>query len=288
MAFLWRLNKLPIFSQEVEHDNLREESMKLKGKQLLLTGATGGIGIAVARKLHRSGVSLVLSCLHESKLAELNAELGAEHNLISADVTSANGREALVKHCVKVGGIDGVINLAGVLDFGLFEQQSEAMLEKMLTVNLMSPMLLTQAMLPHLRTRDESVILNVGSIFASIGHPGFVAYCATKAGLMRFSESLNRELADSSVRVVYIAPRATNTPLNDDRVNSMNSELGVKSDSPEWVADQIVAMLSSSEASRYLGWPEKLFVKINALAPRVVASALAKNLSVIKSYAKRD
>jgi len=261
--------------------------MKLRGKRLLLTGATGGIGMAVARKLHGAGASLVLSCLHEDGLAELSEELGADHLLVSADVASAQGRVKLVTYCEEFGGIDGVINLAGMLDFGLFEQQPEEILEKMVAVNLTGPMLLSKALLPQLLRREESVILNVGSIFASIGHPGFVAYCATKAGLMRFSEALSRELADSPICVTYIAPRATNTRLNDDRVNSMNAELGIHSDSPEWVADQIVAMISAPRSSRYLGWPEKLLVKINALAPRVVTSALTKNLGVIKRHAQR-
>ena len=73
--------------------------MKLRGKRLLLTGATGGIGMAVARKLHGAGASLVLSCLHEDGLAELSEELGADHLLISADVASAQGRVKLVTYC---------------------------------------------------------------------------------------------------------------------------------------------------------------------------------------------
>ena len=157
----------------------------------------------------------------------------------------------------------------------------------MITINLAAPILLTRLLLDQLTSRDEAVILNVGSIFGSIGHPGFTAYCATKAGLMRFTEALSRELADTAVRVAYIAPRATKTSLNDDRVNALNKELGNKSDNPELVADQIVAMLKNHSVLEYLGWPEKLFVKVNALLPGVVGSALIKNLSKIKHYARR-
>jgi len=213
--------------------------------------------------------------------------LNGNHVIVCADVSSEQGREAIVSACSNAGGIDGIINLAGILDFALFAQQEVGLLERMITINLAAPILLTRLLLDQLTSRDEAVILNVGSIFGSIGHPGFTAYCATKAGLMRFTEALSRELADTPVRVAYIAPRATKTSLNDDRVNALNKELGNKSDNPELVADQIVAMLENNSVVEYLGWPEKLFVKINALLPGVVGSALIKNLSKIKHYARR-
>ena len=261
--------------------------MNLNGKTLLLTGATGGIGKLVAQRLDAAGACIVLSCYLQDALAELSAELNGNHVVVCADVSSEQGREAIVSACSNAGGIDGIVNLAGILDFALFAQQEVGLLERMITINLAAPILLTRLLLDQLMSRDEAVILNVGSIFGSIGHPGFTAYCATKAGLMRFTEALSRELADTPVRVAYIAPRATKTSLNDDRVNALNKELGNKSDNPELVADQIVAMLENNSVVEYLGWPEKLFVKINALLPGVVGSALIKNLSKIKHYARR-
>ena len=261
--------------------------MQLNEKTILLTGATGGIGRLVATRLHAAGARLVLGCFMEDALRDLNEELGGTHVTACADLSTVGGRQTVVDACIEAGGIDAVINLAGILDFGLFEQQSEGLLEKMVAINLTAPILLTSALLPQLQSKSQSVILNVGSIFGSIGHPGFTAYCATKSGLMRFSEALGRELADGTVRVAYIAPRATNTGLNDERVNGMNKELGIKTDSPELVADEIVATLLSSANVRYLGWPEKLFVKLNALLPSVVGSALIKNLAIIKRYAAR-
>ena len=261
--------------------------MNLNGKTLLLTGATGGIGKLVAQRLDAAGACIVLSCYLQDALAELSTELNGNHVIVCADVSSEQGREAIVSACAGAGGIDGIVNLAGILDFALFAQQEVGLLERMITINLAAPILLTRLLLDQLMNKKEAVILNVGSIFGSIGHPGFTAYCATKAGLMRFTEALSRELADTPVRVAYIAPRATKTSLNDDRVNALNKELGNKSDNPELVADQIVAMLENNSVVEYLGWPEKLFVKINALLPGVVGSALIKNLSKIKHYARR-
>jgi len=261
--------------------------MNLKGKTFLLTGATGGIGRLVAQRLNAAGARLVLSCYLPDLLADLKAELDGDHAIVCADVSSEEGRAAIVSACSEAGGIDGIVNLAGILDFALFAQQQVGLLEKMIAINLTAPILLTRLLLDELTSREEAVILNVGSIFGSIGHPGFTAYCATKAGLMRFTEALSRELADTSIRVAYIAPRATKTKLNDDRVNALNKDLGNKSDNPELVADQIVAMLEDNSVLRYLGWPEKLFVRLNALLPRVVGSALSKNLPKIKQHARR-
>jgi len=128
------------------------------------------------------------------------------------------------------------------------------------------------------------MILNVGSVFGSIGHPGFVAYCTSKAGMKMFSESLARELADTNVKVAYIAPRATATALNSNKVNDLNLALGNSVDSPDHVAQQIIAQLKSGKILQYLGWPEKLFVRVNALLPSVVHNALVKKLSIIKGF----
>lgn len=264
--------------------------MDLKGKRILLTGADGGIGSILSRKLAAIGADLVLCSHQQASLEKLAADLLASGgtgaiNTQVANMTRAEDREHLVSTCAQLGGIDVLVNLAGVLDFHLFEAQPPAVIERIITINLLGPMLLCHAFLPQLKARKEATILNVGSIFASIGHPGFVAYCASKAGIKSFSESLGRELADTGVRVSYIAPRATATALNTDRVNAMNARLGNKMDTPDYVAQQIVNQLESGKLLSYLGWPEKLFVRINALLPAVVHKALVKNLGLIKQFA---
>ncbi|PCJ23950.1 MAG: short chain dehydrogenase [SAR86 cluster bacterium] len=259
--------------------------MNIRGKKILLTGATGGIGELLAGLLHEQGAKLVLSCFQQQALQQLNEKLGGVHTLACADIASYEGRKEIVDVCQESGGIDAVINLAGVLNFNLFENQSAQLIEKTLSINLVAPVLLSQALIPMLREREEAMILNVGSIFGSIGHPGFVAYCTSKAGMKCFSEALSRELADSSIHVSYIAPRATRTALNDARINDLNSALGNKSDSPEYVAGEILKLFKSKHLVSFLGWPEKLFVRVNALMPGLVRRSLVKNLRVIKHYA---
>jgi len=112
-------------------------------------------------------------------------------------------------------------------------------------------------------------------------------YGASKAGLKVFSEALRRELADSSVRVLYVAPRATQTPMNSTRVIAMNEALGNAMDPPIKVAS---AILSRIQAGRWgaltIGWPERLFVVLNSLLPAVTDSALLRQLPRIRQYSR--
>lgn len=258
--------------------------MKFDNSRILVTGASGGIGSALCRLLVDEGARLVLVDHDPDRLARLSEEIGSAHECVPADITTEAGRRRIAESC-RHDGLDALVNLAGILDFHLFDQQPPELLERMLAVNLLAPILLCRELLPLLRERESATILNVGSVFGSIGHPGFVAYCASKAGLKGFSEALARELADSRVQVCYIAPRATATALNSDRVNQMNEALGNRADPPELVAREIAALLRKGGGTRYLGWPEKLFVRLNALLPGLVHRALVKNLEIIKHYA---
>jgi short-subunit dehydrogenase len=259
--------------------------MQLQGKQVLLTGATGGIGWAIAEKLSAAGARLLLVGRNEDKLRQLQLALPGEHRSLPADLNHPEGRAAVVQAC-KESGLDVWVNAAGVLDFQLFDGQDNEQVERMLTTNLVSPILLAHALLPLLQQRQDAVLVNIGSIFGSIGHPGFAAYCASKFGLRGFTEALQRELAESSVRVLYLAPRATHTDLNSMAVTALNEALGNSVDSPHKVAQELMNLLSGSRKHRYMGWQERFFVRINSLFPGVVHSALVKKLPIIRHHAQ--
>ncbi len=259
--------------------------MQLMGKRLLVTGASGGIGTALCRLLEQHGVKLVMTCHQAAPVDDLRATLGKAHDIVPADISTQAGRDEIVSVCEHAGGIDGVINLAGIMDFSLFANQSPQMISRTLEINTLSPILLTHQLLPQLTQKDSAIILNVGSIFGSIGHPGFTVYCASKAAIKTFSEALSREMADTPVRVSYIAPRATATKLNSEKVMALNTALGNKADTPDYVARQIIDTLLSEQSQRFLGWPEKLFVRLNALFPSLVHRALVGKLKLIKQYA---
>jgi len=165
------------------------------------------------------------------------------------------------------------------------ENHDEDAIAELIGLNVTATLQLTHRLLPMLRRRERAVVLNLGSTFGSIGYPGFSAYCASKFALRGFSEALRRELADTHVRVLYVAPRATRTTMNGDAIIAMNADLGVTMDDPSVVASAVVKALRHEREEVYLGWPERLFVRLNQLLPRRVDQALRKQLPVIKRFA---
>lgn len=260
--------------------------MRLKDKYLLLTGASGGIGQAIARELDKTGVRLLLTGRNKEKLETLQQSLSGDHQLVIADINTPEGRDAIVERCQQVK-LKLFVNASGILDFQLYEQQDNHCIESMMATNLLSPMLLCQSLIPILKEHQQAAIINIGSIFGSIGHPGFTAYCASKFGLRGFTEALQRELADGPIKVSYLAPRATKTNLNSSAVSELNEALGNTTDSPEQVAREVMHILSDNQKQRYMGWPEKLFVRLNGLFPGIVHGALVKKLPIIRQYAQR-
>lgn len=251
---------------------------------ILITGASGGIGRATAETLAHGGHRLLLTGRDPTRLAEAAAACGDRADSVSADLTTAEGRHEVIRAATGID-VDTLINNAGINELVPFEQMGEADIARMIEANVTAPLLLTRGLLGHLRGLDAARIVNVGSTFGTIGYPGYVVYSATKFALRGFSEALRRELADSPIVVQYIAPRATRTPLNSDRADAMNAELGNAVDDPADVAAAIARILDRGPGDYYLGWPEKLFARINAIAPRVVARALKGQLGTIRRYA---
>jgi short-subunit dehydrogenase len=123
---------------------------------------------------------------------------------------------------------------------------------------------LISLLLPHLMTLPQSRLVFVGSVLGHIGLPGHAVYGASKSALHGFAEALRRELTDTSVRVQWLAPRATETDFNDALAQEFNRLTGTPSDAVGVVAQALVKLLRSSSAERVLGWSERLGVRLNA------------------------
>lgn len=265
--------------------------LNISKMHILLTGATGGIGKASALRLAQQGVRIVAVGRNPETLQQLVQQLpkhpDGPHSFIVADLGQQQDIEAL---CSKIEHleqpINTLINMAGVNALALFEDQSSQQIRDIINTNLVSTMLLTHALLPTLKSQPEARIINVGSTFGSIGFPGYVTYCSTKFALRGFTEALSRELSDSNIGVQYFAPRATQTPLNSDAANALNQALKNPVDSPAEVARELARFIRKASANRFLGWPEKLFVKINGLMPSIVSNSISKQLSTIKGHAQ--
>lgn len=256
-------------------------------RTVLITGATGGIGRALADALADEGHSLVLTGRDQAHLYEIASVLGDETASKAADLTTADGRDAIERICRETG-VDTVINNAGTNELTRVDQMDEREIEAMITANVTAPLTLTRALLPHLQRQPGARILNIGSTFGAIGFPGYAVYSATKFALRGFSEALRRELAGDDVGITYIAPRATRTRLSAGRADALNRELGNAVDEPEVVARAIVHLLERAPGDYYLGLPEKLFARINMIAPRLVTRSLRRRLDTIRRHADRD
>jgi len=262
--------------------------MQLRDARVLLTGASGGIGQGLVERLCANGARLLLVGRDSLALEALARRHPGQISLVCADLSQRSGRHTVLDAARRFGGLNCVINAAGINQFSLLEQQDEEAIARLIDVNVTATLQLTHLLLPLLRQQPQALLVNLGSTFGSIGYPGFAAYCASKFALRGFSEALRRELADSHVKVLYIAPRATRTTMNSDDVVAMNNELQVEMDDPQEVARQIVHAIAAEREELYLGWPEKLFVRLNSLLPRLVDQALRKQLPVIKRFARAE
>jgi short-subunit dehydrogenase len=254
-------------------------------QRIVITGATGGLGMALASLLDSQNNELVLVGRDEIALRALNESLGSKHQILVVDLASSTDLDRLAEQLLKQK-IDVLINNAGLNEFGEFADLAPAMIEQMFQVNVIAPMRLTQALLPSL-LRDKATILNVGSVFGYIGFPFYATYSATKFALRGFTEALFREYKDQGLNVLFVAPRAIATSMNDARTEAMNKELGNTADSPEAVALQIVQALHQSQTRKVIGFPEKLFARINGVLPTIVDKALLKQVATMRRFAKK-
>ena len=260
--------------------------MQLIDCRAVITGASGGIGQALVERLAAGGAKLLLVGRHMQALEAMALRFPGQIELVQADIAEGAGREAVLAAARRFGGLNTLINAAGSNRFSLLEQHDEAAIASLIGLNVTATLQLTHKLLPLLRVQGRALVVNLGSTFGSIGYPGFAAYCASKFALRGFSEALRRELADTQMKVLYIAPRATQTSMNSAAVVAMNDELNVAMDDPVAVAAQVVGAIVREREELYLGWPEKFFVRLNSLLPRVVDQALRKQLPIIQRFAR--
>ncbi|MDA8382911.1 MAG: SDR family oxidoreductase [Betaproteobacteria bacterium] len=263
--------------------------MDFKNRRILLTGAGGGIGRILSEQLAAEGARLcrLVHCSRVSGAAgQLASEGGGEILTLACDVTQSAEREDAVLAAEETwGGVDMLINLAGVLDFKPFQAMEPGMLHRMLAVNIEAPMQFARLLLPGMLARGHGHLVNVGSMFGSIGFPFFSAYSASKFALRGFSQALRRELAGTGVRVTYVAPRAVKTPLNPPIVHEMAAQGLMTMDDPEPVARAILRAIARERGEAYLGFPESVFARLNAIFPALVDKALAKQTPTLARYA---
>ncbi|MEM7722893.1 MAG: 3-oxoacyl-[acyl-carrier-protein] reductase [Pseudomonadota bacterium] len=221
----------------------------LTGKAALVTGASGGIGAAVARALHASGATLGLSGTRTAPLEALAAELGDRAHVLPCNLSDANAVEALPKAAVAaMGSVDILVNNAGVTRDNLFMRMSDEEWATVLEVNLTSTMRLCRGVLRGMMKARWGRIVNVSSVVGTTGNPGQGNYAASKAGMVGMSKSLAYEVASRGITVNCVAPGFIETAMTDKLTDDQK--------------DKILAQIPAGR----MGTPEEIAAAVGFLA----------------------
>ena len=219
--------------------------MELSGAHVLVVGATGGLGSALARTLAADGARLSLSGRDAERLAALAGELGpAVLTTTAADLVDPAAPGRIVDAAVAAAPLDVVVFAAGVVAFGTVTELDDDTLDELVLVNLLAPVRLVRAAAAHLGR--GAAIVNLSAVVADTPLPGMAAYAASKAGLTAFDRAAARELRRAGVRVLDARPPHTETGLATRPVAGTAPRLG-EGKQPQDVAARIVAALRDDE-----------------------------------------
>ncbi|MFO7779519.1 MAG: SDR family oxidoreductase [Nitriliruptoraceae bacterium] len=222
---------------------------RLAGRRLLVTGASSGIGQATARAAAEVGARVALLARSQERLRILADQFGAV--AVPADVVDPGAARAAVDAAAgALGGLDGLVNAAGVARPGPIATTSPSDWQLMLDVNVRGLLHVTQAALPHLAAAEHADVVNVSSMSGRrVGSPEMAVYAASKAAVHALSEGLRREVADDRVRVSVIAPGFVRTGIFDGQDSEAARRLGRRGEQvgldPRRVADRIIEVLAA-------------------------------------------
>lgn len=188
----------------------------LTGRKALVTGATGGLGNAIARALHAQGASVALSGTRAEALEALAAELGERAHIVPANLADQASVEALVPAAeAALGGLDILVNNAGITRDNLSMRMKDEEWDQVVSVNLTAAFRLSRAALKGMMRRRAGRIVNIGSVVGTTGNPGQANYAAAKAGLVGLTKALAAEVASRNVTVNCVSPGFITSPMTD-------------------------------------------------------------------------
>jgi len=188
----------------------------LSGRAALVTGASGGIGAAIARGLHARGAVVGLSGTRVESLEALAAELGARAHLLPCNLSDPEAVVELPKAAIEaMGSVDILVNNAGITRDNLFMRMSDEEWSSVLQVNLTSAMVLAKGVVRGMMKARWGRIVNITSVVGATGNPGQANYAASKAGLVGMSKSLAYEVASRGITVNCVAPGFITTAMTD-------------------------------------------------------------------------
>lgn len=230
----------------------------LTGKTALVTGASGGIGGAIAKALHGAGATVGLSGTRVDPLEALAAELGERAHVLPCNLSDSAAVDALPKEAIAaMGGLDILVNNAGITRDQIFMRMSDEEWQSVIDVNLTSSMRLCRGVMRPMMKSRWGRIINISSIVGATGNPGQVNYAAAKAGLVGLTKSIAYEVASRGITANAVAPgfiaTAMTDKLNDEQKAAINSKIpAARMGSPEEIAAAVL-YLASNEAGYVTG-----------------------------------
>ena len=247
----------------------------LRGQRILITGASMGIGAAIARAFARQGAELLLVARSEEKLRLVLSEI-APHSpgsaYVTADLTRPEEVENLVQRILLDGRLDGIVHNAGAGHYGTFSSTSEQDLRGLFELNFFSVFTLTRGLLPLLKRSPRATVLTVSSVVAWRAIPRMAVYSATKACISAFVESLRIDLAPEGIRVVDVYPGRTRTDFSANAKSTgwrpFSTEF--QGASPEKVAAKILRAYVKGKRDEFVSLSNRLLIWGNFLFPGII------------------
>lgn len=227
----------------------------LDGKTALVTGATGGIGGAIAKSLHGQGASVIISGTRENVLNDLASELGDRVSVVPANLGEAESVEFLAKEAEAKAenGVDILINNAGVTKDGLIMRMKDEDWDDVMRINLTSGFRLSRALVRGMMKRRWGRVIGISSVVGTTGNAGQTNYAASKAGMVGFTKAFALEVASRGITANVVAPGFIATPMtdaltDDQRSNILTNVPAGRLGSAEEIASAVV-YLASEEAA---------------------------------------
>ena len=259
---------------------------RFKNKNVLITGGSSGIGLAVAKEFRKYGANLFLVARNPTKLESAKNEISTSipevgnGTIFPIDVSSQKEVENTVQTIIKNhGGIDVLINNAGISICGRFEDHSSEEHEKVLRINYLGTLYMTKAVYPHLKTKTGSHIGFVSSVAGYLGVFGFSAYAASKFAMTGLAESIRNEAKDYGIGVTMIYPPDTDTPMYHHEIESKLPECIALSESaklvqPEEVAQKFLKGILKNKFEVFCNTESRLIRMLRFVLPNVYFKAV--------------
>ena len=230
----------------------------LTGKCALVTGASGGIGGAIAKALHEAGATVGLSGTRVEPLEALAKELGERAHVLPCNLSDGEAVDALPKQAIEaMGALDILVNNAGITRDQIFMRMSDEEWQSVIDVNLTSTMRLCRGVMRPMMKARWGRIINISSIVGTTGNPGQVNYAASKAGMVGMTKSIAYEVASRGITANAVAPgfiaTAMTEKLTDDQKEAINAKIpAARMGTPEEIAAAVL-YLASAEAGYVTG-----------------------------------